>query len=164
VTHGIRPAGPGDRDILVDLMTEFYAETATPFDPDAAAPAFQTLLGDPGLGRAWIVESAGAAVGYAVLAMGFSLQFGGRDAFLDDLFIQRGHRGRGLGRAAVRAVLDECASRGVRALHLEVARDNLAAKELYRRFGFADHGFQMMTVRTAGDTGARTGAKREDRT
>jgi ribosomal protein S18 acetylase RimI-like enzyme len=33
----------------------------------------------------------------------------------------------------------------VRALHLEVARDNEAAKALYRRFGFADRAHHLMT-------------------
>jgi ribosomal protein S18 acetylase RimI-like enzyme len=145
----IRPAGPGDRDTLVELMTEFYAETATPFDPDRTVRAFETLLGDASRGRAWILERYGSAAGYAVLAVGFSMEYGGRDAFLDDLFVREEHRGRGLGRAAMQAVLAECERRGVRALHLEVARDNTAAKELYRRFGFADHDRQLMTVRLA---------------
>jgi ribosomal protein S18 acetylase RimI-like enzyme len=33
----------------------------------------------------------------------------------------------------------------MRVLHLEVARDNEAAKALYRRFGFADRAHYLMT-------------------
>jgi len=128
-------------------MAEFYAESVTPFARHQSAQAFTEILTDEGVGLVWIFERGGSAAGYAVLTFGFSMEYGGRDAFLDDLFVREKHRGYGLGRAAMELVLDVCAKRGVRAVHLEVGRDNVAAKELYRRFGFVDHDLQMMTFR-----------------
>jgi ribosomal protein S18 acetylase RimI-like enzyme len=43
-------------------------------------------------------------------------------------------------------------SLGVRALHLEVGRDNSAAQALYRRAGFEDSGRQLLTLRLADPT------------
>lgn len=141
-----RPALPTDRDRLVELMREFYAETGTPCDGPRTARAFEALLEDETLGRAWILERDGALAGYAVLTFGYSMQFGGRDAFVDDLFVREQHRGQGLGRAALETMTAECRTRGVRALHLEVDAENVPALALYRKLGFRDHAFRLMSI------------------
>jgi ribosomal protein S18 acetylase RimI-like enzyme len=146
MTRHVRLAEPSDRDLLVEMMAAFYAESGTPFDAVQAGRAFEILLAANAEGTVWILERPGAAAGYAVLTTGFSMEYGGRDAFLDDLYVRREHRGLGLGRAAMEVVLEECRRRGVRALHLEVARDNSRAKELYRSLAFVDHGRQLMTL------------------
>ncbi len=146
MTQRVRGAGPPDRPALVKMMEEFYAEAGTAFDAKKTADAFDEILRDDTIGRVWILECDGTAAGYVILTFGFSLEYGGRDAFVDDLFVRAGHRGRGLGRAAIETVFEECRRRRVRALHLEVARANVAAKELYRRFGFIDHAHHLMTV------------------
>jgi len=142
----IRFADPSDRNRLVEMMREFYAETETPCDELRTSRAFETLLDDETLGRVWILEQNGTTAGYAVLAFGFSMQFGGRDAFLDDLFVRASHRGKGLGRSALEAILSECRARDIRALHLEVDATNHPAQELYRKFGFQDHDFHLMSL------------------
>ena len=143
----IRKAGTEDRDTLVRLMREFYAETRTPFDIAEAGRAFKALLADDRLGRIWILEREGSPAGYGVLTVGFSMEHGGGNGFLDDLFVREEHRGFGLGRSAMDAVLAECRTRGLRALHLEVAPDNTAAMNLYRRFGFTDNARRLWTMR-----------------
>jgi ribosomal protein S18 acetylase RimI-like enzyme len=80
------------------------------------------------------------------------MEYGGRDAFVDDLFIQAGFRGAGLGAATLAEVRTYCVERGVRALHLEVGRDNAAAQAVYRRAGFVDTDRQLLTLRLADPT------------
>lgn len=53
------------------------------------------------------------------------------------LAVDEGHRGRGIGTALLRRVVDEASARGLRAVALDVASDNEAAIRLYRREGFA---------------------------
>ena len=146
MSQRVRGAESSDRPALVGMMEEFYAEAGTAFDPARTAVAFDEILREDTLGRVWILERDGAIAGYAVLTFGFSLEYGGRDAFVDDLFVRTAHRGRGLGRAAMDELFEECRKRHVRALHLEVARTNLSAKELYRRFGFTDRAHHLMTA------------------
>jgi ribosomal protein S18 acetylase RimI-like enzyme len=43
----------------------------------------------------------------------------------------------------------ECRARGVRALHLEVEPGNERAHALYRRSGFAERGYVLMSKRLA---------------
>ena len=145
----MRVAGPADVDRLVGVMAEFYAESGFPVDRPRAATAFETLVTDERLGRVWILEAEGREAGYAVLTLGFSMEFGGRDAFLDDLFVRPEFRSRGLGGEAIDAARTFCAERGVRALHLEVGDTNDRAHELYRRAGFVDHDRRLMTLTIA---------------
>jgi ribosomal protein S18 acetylase RimI-like enzyme len=104
----------------------------------------------------WILESDGQPAGYVVLCIGFSLEYGGLDAFVDDLFVRPACRRRGLGRTALAELFEECRRRGVRAVHLEVGRDNDAARALYARFGFRDQDRQLLTMRLPRDPDGRT--------
>lgn len=132
----MRLAREADLDLLVELMGRFYRETGTAMAPGEARRAFAELVADPGLGRVWVLEADAAPAGYLVLTLGFSLQHGGRDAFVDDLYVLPEHRDRGLGGAALERARETCEALGVRALHLVVAPDNPRARALYLRSGF----------------------------
>jgi ribosomal protein S18 acetylase RimI-like enzyme len=134
----MRRARQADVPTLVNLMGEFYRESDLYIETGRASWAFSQLLSDERLGRVWILEADDREVGYIAMTLGFSLEYGGLDAFIDDLFVQARYRRRGLGRAAVDQVLEACRSLGVRAVHLEVAGTNAAAQELYRQAGFMD--------------------------
>jgi len=89
------------------------------------------------LGSAWLLLDDGETAGYAVLTVRFIMEQGGCDAFVDDLFVGSRHRRRGVGHAAMTALIGECKRRGVLALHAEVGPDNAPANALYSRFGLA---------------------------
>lgn len=127
------------------MMAAFYAEDGMPFDRGRADSAVRQLLSGPELGRTWIAERNGEIAGYAVLTLGFSMEYMGRDGFIDDLYVRPGHRGRGVGTALLRELLGTCPELQVRALHLEVGRNKVGARSLYRRFGFLDHDRLLMT-------------------
>jgi ribosomal protein S18 acetylase RimI-like enzyme len=142
----MRPATSEDRTLLVALMKEFYAESATPLDPAHAARSFAALLADDRLGKVWLIQAGDKDVGYVVITFSYSMEFGGRNAFIDDLFIQPAYRGAGLGTTALAEVRAFCIEGGVRALHLEAGRDNFAAQALYRSAGFVVTDRQLLTL------------------
>ena len=142
----MRAATSEDTTLLVALMKEFYAESATPLDPAHAATAFGELLADDRLGKVWLIQADDKDVGYVVVTFSYSMEFGGRNAFVDDLFIQPAYRGAGLGRAALAELRAFCIEGGIRALHLETARDNVAAQALYRSAGFVVTDRQLLTL------------------
>ena len=155
MTTAIRRATPGDIPALVDLMREFYAEAGYPLDRGWAAAAFSALLGDDSRGAAWLASHEGEPAGYVVLTVRFSMEYGGLDAFIDDLFVRPGCRRLGLGRAALRELFDECGRRGVLAVHVEVGRDNAAAQSLYSGYGLESggDGRQVLTARLGNSPG-----------
>ena len=140
-----RPAEPGDLPLVLRLMEGFYRDTDTGFHAEAAARALAALVADPFLGRLFLIEIGGTPQGYVVLTLGFSLEFLGREAFVDELYVIPEHRGRGLGGAAIRFLESVAVELGVQALHLEVGPDNESALGLYRRAGFADRRHHLMT-------------------
>lgn len=142
----MRQAGIEDVALLVKLMSEFYDEAGTPLEAARAAEAFATLLADARLGKAFLIQAQNEEVGYVVITFSYSMEFGGRTAFVDDLFIREQFRGRGLGTAALNKVREYCAEQSVRALHLETGRDNVAAHALYRRAGFKITDRQLLTL------------------
>jgi ribosomal protein S18 acetylase RimI-like enzyme len=81
------------------------------------------------------------------------MEFGGLDAFVDDLFVRPGHRRRGLGRALLEALFGECVRRGVLAVHVETAVENAAARSLYGSFGMLDRKRLLLTASLAGGRG-----------
>ena len=87
----------------------------------------------------WIIEVDNEIAGYFALAIGFTIEAGGKDGFLDELFLKEKYRDKGIGRAAVKFALDICPSMGIRRLSLEVETHNLRAKRLYQDIGFFTH-------------------------
>jgi ribosomal protein S18 acetylase RimI-like enzyme len=132
-----REAKTRDAPRLLEMMREFYAADAMQFEEGRAGRALATLMGDPSLGRVWLIESGGEPAGYIVLAFSYSLEFGGRDAFVDELYVRPGFERRGLGRATLAFVEREARSSGAYTLLLEVRTGNKRARRLYERAGFA---------------------------
>lgn len=143
----------GERDIprLVELMRQFYAESNHALDRDWAGESFGRLFRNEGLGRAWIARREAGAVGYVVLTLRHSMEFGALAGFIDDLFVQPGARRKGVGSALLTALIDECRHLEVAAVHVEADSGNAAAGGLYRAFGLAPHadGRQLLTGRVA---------------
>jgi GNAT superfamily N-acetyltransferase len=72
-------------------------------------------------------------------------EYGGRDAFIDEFFILEEHRGKGLGRMALKHAEKVAKVRGVKAVHLEVTQHNSSVIDMYRHAGFVDHDRYLMT-------------------
>ena len=131
---------------LVELMMDFYAEAGFPLPPEAAARTFAALLGDPRLGRVWMMEADGEAAGYAVLTVSYSMEYGGLRGFVDDLFVRPPFRGRGLATEALVELRDTAEALGVRALLVEVGPKNDTARRVYKRVGLEDTGHVLLSL------------------
>jgi ribosomal protein S18 acetylase RimI-like enzyme len=142
----LRPAAPGDVDRLLAMMRAFYVEDGTiTYVPELLRPAVERLMGDDSLGRLWLIDAGRPSAGYLVVVWGYSLEFHGRDAFVDEVYLEPDCRNRGVGSRALALAEKACRAAGVRALHLEVERPNTRAQELYRHLGFRDHDRYLMT-------------------
>jgi ribosomal protein S18 acetylase RimI-like enzyme len=141
----IRVAGAADADTILGFMRRLYAQDGLPFDEAEARRTLAGILQDRSLGRVWIIGEGEDPIGYMILTLGYSLEYRGRDAFVDELFVREDRRRRGIGRKAMQVMEQACRELEVRALHLEVERPNTAARGLYRKLGFVDHDRILMT-------------------
>jgi GNAT superfamily N-acetyltransferase len=128
-------------------MEKYYEYDRHNFDRKKAQSAMRTLLADPALGRVFLAIDKYMAIGYLVLAFGYSLEYHGRDAFVDEFFILEKYRGKGLGKEMLAHAEKAAKKIGIKALHLEVTRHNDTVLGFYRREGFIDHDRYLMTKR-----------------
>ena len=133
-----RPATPADTSALLALMIDFYAEEHLIFDPGAAERALRELLAAPQLGTVLLFTLADELIGYAVITFGFSLEFHGRFALLDEFYLAPATRGRGLGRRGLELIQAWARTTALATLRLEVNRTNARARSLYLAAGFHD--------------------------
>jgi ribosomal protein S18 acetylase RimI-like enzyme len=140
-----RLAHLADLEAVLALHRDFFAEDGYPFREEESRENLALLLEDPGLGRVFVMEDGGSVAGYLILTFGFSLEFGGRNALVDELYVAPTHRGRGLGTLALAAAEELCRELGIRAVHLVVERYKEAAQALYRRVGFVAYPRDVMT-------------------
>lgn len=143
------PAGEADADALLHLARAFHQEEGHPIGDAGEAALRQLARGEP-MARAWIVRQQGEAIGYLIMTLGFSIEYGGRDGFIDDLYLVPSARGHGLGRRLLEFALARATELGIGTLHLEVETENDAATLLYRRAGFEETGRRLMRLRLLG--------------
>jgi GNAT superfamily N-acetyltransferase len=134
----IRAATDGDVNVLVALMSNFYAEANFTLPAAAAARAFSALIAEPQLGAVWLAELDTKPVGHVVLTTVFSMEYGGLRGFIDDLYVQPAARGRGIGAALLAAAREQASARGLRALCVETGLADHPARSLYSRAGYVD--------------------------
>lgn len=79
---------------------------------------------------------SGRAVGFTQLYPLFSSVSMERLWLLNDLFVDSGLRGQGVGEALLVQAATFCRAMGAKGLSLETAEDNLGAQRLYERMGF----------------------------
>ena len=136
----ITQATPADLEILLVMMRHMQLDDPweEPFHEPAVRANLAELLQNPVSGVAYIVREGNSPIAYLVICFDYSLEYRGKGAWIDELFVEPPHRGKGIGTQLLG--LADQASREHRAkvLHLEVNHGNPAI-ELYRRRGFTDH-------------------------
>ena len=142
-------ARPEDIDKLEPLVAGYHAfEGIASTEEDRRAALAPLLEGTPH-GVAYLIGPRVSPVGYIVISFGYSVELGGIDGFIDEFFIRERVRGRGMGSEVLMSLLPALSAHGVKALHLEVARDNEAARRLYRRAGFEPRDQHSIMTRTS---------------
>lgn len=125
-----------DVPFLLSRMVEFNRGEGIAWDPEKGEAPLRRLLADPSLGKVYVVKDGRERAGYAVVTYGYDLEFGGRDAFLTELWIDESARRHGLARKVLEDIVRDLRREGFGALHLQVRAENDAACRLYEGLGF----------------------------
>jgi len=87
----IRPAIRADEQYLLAMMRALAEQEPNPnphvFREALVSKSFHFLLDHPERGRVWALAVGHKLVGYIVLTLGFSFEYLGTDAFIDELYI-----------------------------------------------------------------------------
>ena len=135
----IRPAGPEDAEILVQLIRELaeYERLGHEAAPDAGALRNHLAPeANPGC-EALIAEAVetGEVLGMALYFFNYSTFLTRWGIYLEDLFVRPAARGQGIGFALLRRLAQIAVARGCRRLDWSVLDWNEPAIAFYRRIG-----------------------------
>jgi GNAT superfamily N-acetyltransferase len=139
VTQTLREATPADIPDLLRLVRDLAAYEKEPDAVEATEEMYATAL-FPGSGtaptaHAFVAEVDGRVVGTAIWYLTFSTWTGVNGIWLEDLFVEPGQRGTGLGTALLRRLAQVCVERGYRRLEWQVLTWNEPSIAFYLSMG-----------------------------
>ena len=137
VHPAVRPARPDDvprvHELVLDLATYERAVEEVRATPEQLRDA---LFGPAPAVHALVAEDvAGRVVGFAVWFLNFSTWEGVHGIYLEDLYVEPGHRGSGLGKALLQALAEIAVQRGYARVEWSVLDWNAPSIAFYRRLG-----------------------------
>lgn len=139
-------ATPDDLPKLLPLVAAFHEHEGYETDPDHQRDAITPLVEGSPHGAVWLIGPRRAPVGYVVVSFGWSVEFGGMDAIVDEIFIRSAVRKRGMGGEALDALAKALKDGGIRALHLEARQNDPSLHKFYARARFkARDGYVLMS-------------------
>jgi len=119
-----------DLDALTGLFNAGYSDYVVPLKLDRNGLEFTVAVTDIDLGASRVAVEDGEPAAFAFLAMR------GDEGWIGGMGTVPARRRRGLGRAALEAVLREARSRRLASVRLEVIEQNTPARRLYEKLGF----------------------------
>jgi GNAT superfamily N-acetyltransferase len=147
----IRLATRKDAEALLHLMRQMQEDDpwSEAFDESVVRSNVLELLQNSVYGVVYMVQDGEQSIGYVAICFDYSLEYRGKGAWIDELFVARSHREHGIGTQLLEMAENASAEHNAKYLHLEVSHGNPAI-ELYRRRGFVDHQRYLMTKRIRG--------------
>ena len=139
-----KPLEITDISTITQMMQDFYAIDNYPMDVEVAKNLFQEFISNEHLGKSWLIYSENEIVGYIILTFIFSFEYGGKIAFVDELFIKETARGKGIGKEAIQFIQKEVPKLSLKLLYLEVEPHNENAQKLYLAHDFVIHNRKLM--------------------
>ncbi|HEY75326.1 MAG TPA: GNAT family N-acetyltransferase [Thermoflexia bacterium] len=136
----IRIAAESDGPQLYRLIAQLQRLAKVEVVPEAQfRRQLRRALADPRF-RAFVVEESGVVRGVITLWLRENLFHGGRVALIDELIVEEGSRGRGIGGRLVEHVVEHCTRLGCTEVEVSTEADNLEARAFYARHGFIEQG------------------------
>jgi GNAT superfamily N-acetyltransferase len=129
----VHRARPPDEVALLGLIREFYTVDQHDYDEQRVSDALRPLLEDDALGQVWLLAGPDGPTGYAIVTWTWSLESGGRDCILDEIYVRS--TGVGLGGALLEHAIAEAEAYGARAMFLETEAHNARARRFYSAHG-----------------------------
>jgi GNAT superfamily N-acetyltransferase len=132
----IRLATFDDLPQLTPLVAAFHQEEGIVSDPKQRDRALIPLLEGSPHGAVYMIGPRNSPMGYVVFSFIWSVEFGGLEAMVDEVYLRHNVRGKGIGKSILKRLFRTMAAPGVHSLSLEVHQKNAKAIQFYKALGF----------------------------
>lgn len=151
----IRKIEERDREVFLRLSQEFYSSEAVlhPVPVKHHLDAFGELMRSEEYALGFLFEREGEAVGYALCAVTYSREAGGKVLWIEEVYVNGACRGAGIGGEFFRFIEGYARERGFARLRLETEPSNVRARALYARHGFCPLEYVQMVLELDGEKG-----------
>ena len=131
----IRTMTKKDKPCVLDMMKAFYASSAvfTNGSETIFLNDIENCINENPYLEGYVIENGEEIQGYAMVAKSYSTEFGKPCIWIEDLYIQKICRGKGLGNLFMEFITQKYAHCIFR---LEVEEENEQAVKLYKKIGF----------------------------
>lgn len=138
-----------DIDELVRLVIEYHAFENILSNRNDVVTALKPLLkGGSEFGGIWFLVEGKQKIGYIAVCFGYSIEFGGRDCFIDEFYIEESQCGNGFGTRVIELIIGELKGAGLKAINMEVSNLNKVAQNFYKKVGFSSREkYHLMTLK-----------------
>ena len=126
-----------DAEAVLGMMRRFYNSPAliTNGSEKIYAANVENCLSGSAYLEGFVFVDVEKIIGYGMLAKSYSTEFGGECIWIEDIFIEREYRGRGLGTKFIQYVKEIYPDK---ILRLEAERENSKALNVYKNLGFKE--------------------------
>ncbi len=132
----VRPIRPDDVPAVVSLVHELAEYEKSLHEVRLTEQQLHAcLFGDSPALFGHVAEDDGVVVGMALWFLNFSTWRGTHGIYLEDLYVQPGSRGRGLGKELLRTLAAVCVERGYSRLEWSVLDWNTPSIDFYKAAG-----------------------------
>jgi GNAT superfamily N-acetyltransferase len=135
-TLHVRRATATDRDAVCDLLRAQFAEHGIALPDHLVSAGLDGHFADASRGAVLVATDESTMVGFAILATTWTVEHGGRVAWLEELYVLPSMRNSGVGTALLARALQTAREIGCLAVDLEVDVQHARAESLYARAGF----------------------------
>lgn len=135
---------PSQIETIMSMMQDFYVIDNYPIDLEVSKQLFQEFISNEHLGKAWLIYSEDKLVGYVILTFVFSFEYQGRIAFIDELYLKKSARGKGIGAKTLQFIKEQIPKLSLKLLYLEVEHHNENAQKLYLANDFEIHNRKLL--------------------
>lgn len=132
------------REFEPDDLQEYLTMSRDFFNSDAVdhfvseknwQETFAKIMNKSQFVNGWVFLDNGNITGYLLICFTWSNEIGGIDAWIDEFYIKPEYRGKSLGKAYLKYIL-QFYSDSVNRFRLEITSTNTIAEQLYLKLGF----------------------------
>jgi GNAT superfamily N-acetyltransferase len=134
----VRNARPADEGRWKLLWADYLAFYRTDVAPDITELTWRRVFDPSSTIFMRVAEEDGRMMGFAICLTHEGTWIRGRDCYLEDLFVDKGARGRGVGRALIDDLVALCKINGWERLYWHTEETNTVARALYDRYVESD--------------------------